>query len=381
MAEAAEKKKVGFADVAVNISRIIVAAVFIFSGFVKAVDPVGTQIKLQDYMTAFGIGGFMTSDILLTACILAGIEFLLGIYMLFGVYRKGTSVILLIMMLLFTPLTLYLALKNPVSDCGCFGDALVLTNWQTFIKNVVLLLLIILLVWKSRLIAPLVGDRRSWLVTLATVLLIGHFMLSNIRDLPVFDFRPYKVGTDLRKAVLESPDGTFDDFYLMSPEMEDCTEEILGSRGYTFLVVAPHLEEASEDHADMINDLYDYCTDAGYNMVGITSSGSEQVEKWNYNTGASYRFMHADEIPLETMIRSNPGIVVIKDGVIQEKWSHFNIPRDEQLPGRMEQLKHASPWAAGHKGLLVALYFILPYLLILLIDLLAKAVRKPDEQE
>lgn len=356
--------------VAVNICRILLAACFIFSGFVKAVDPVGTQIKLQDYLLAFGWENLFSSDLLLSAGILAGVEFFLGIYLLLGVFRYGTSLILMVVMLFFTPFTLYLAIKNPVSDCGCFGDALILTNWQTFAKNVVLLLLaVFVFIFKTRIV-PFVSERRAWVVPVITATLIINFMLSNIRDLPIFDFRPYRVGTDLRSEILEGKDGRFDEFYLMDSEYNDATEKVLSADGYSFLIVSPHLEEASQNNIDLINDLYYYCRDAGYPIYGITASGNETVKAWSENTYAQYEFLFADEIVLKTMIRRNPGVLVLKDGAIVAKWSDRNIPLDSQVSARMEQLKPARPeWSsAGTKKLVVALLFILPYLLLILID-------------
>lgn len=367
---AGEMKDGKMLTVAVNICRILLAACFIFSGFVKAVDPVGTQIKLQDYLLAFGWENLFSSDLLLSAGILAGVEFFLGIYLLLGVFRYGTSLILMVVMLFFTPFTLYLAIKNPVSDCGCFGDALILTNWQTFAKNVVLLLLaVFVFIFKTRIV-PFVSERRAWVVPVITATLIINFMLSNIRDLPIFDFRPYRVGTDLRSEILEGKDGRFDEFYLMDSEYNDATERVLSADGYSFLIVSPHLEEASQNNIDLINDLYYYCRDAGYPIYGITASGNETVKAWSENTYAQYEFLFADEIVLKTMIRRNPGVLVLKDGAIVAKWSDRNIPLDSQVSARMEQLKPARPeWSsAGTKKLVVALLFILPYLLLILID-------------
>ena len=367
---AGEVKDGKMLTVAVNICRILLAACFIFSGFVKAVDPVGTQIKLQDYLLAFGWENLFSSDLLLSAGILAGVEFFLGIYLLLGVFRYGTSLILMVVMLFFTPFTLYLAIKNPVSDCGCFGDALILTNWQTFAKNVVLLLLaVFVFIFKTRIV-PFVSERRAWVVPVITATLIINFMLSNIRDLPIFDFRPYRVGTDLRSEILEGKDGRFDEFYLMDSEYNDATERVLSADGYSFLIVSPHLEEASQNNIDLINDLYYYCRDAGYPIYGITASGNETVKAWSENTYAQYEFLFADEIVLKTMIRRNPGVMVLKDGAIVAKWSDRNIPLDSQVSARMEQLKPARPeWSsAGTKKLVVALLFILPYLLLILID-------------
>ncbi len=372
----ARKGGLNFFTAAVSISRLLVAACFIFSGFVKAVDPVGTQIKIQDYMSAFGIGGLTSSDVLIAACVLAGFEFLLGVYLLFGIYRHGTSVCLLAIVSAFTALTLYLALKNPVSDCGCFGDALVLTNWQTFYKNLFLLVMSIHILVSEDRIRPLISERRSWLITVVTVLLIGHFMFSNIRDLPVFDYRPYKVGTNIREAVTRGDD-RFGDFFMMDDSFDDRTEEILNSPGFTFLLVSPFLEEASQENIDLINDMYYYCKDAGYPMYGVTASGSSEIEHWKDVTYGEYGFLQADDILLKTMIRSNPGVVVLKDGVVAAKWSDWNIPLDSHQSMRMERLGKAHPLLSVRyvRNTFIAFYFILPYLLVLLIDRLCRKKR------
>ena len=118
--------------VLVNFCRVLLGLTFLFSGVVKAIDPVGTQIKLSDYLMAFGMGGtVLESTLLILACLLAGFEILIGSYLTVGAFYRGSSLIALVMMVILTPFTLYLALENPVEDCGCFGDALVLTNWQT----------------------------------------------------------------------------------------------------------------------------------------------------------------------------------------------------------------------------------------------------------
>ena len=356
--------------VLVNFCRILLGLTFLFSGIVKAIDPVGTQIKLADYLFAFGMGlSVLESTLLIVACILAGFEILIGSYLTVGAFSRGTSFVALLMMCFFTPLTLYLAIKNPVQDCGCFGDAVVLTNWQTFYKNVFLLALAILVFAFRRHIVPFVAERRQWIVTVVMVAVSVRFMVINIIGLPVLDFRPYKVGADLRTAYMErNPE--FMDFGIMNDDMDDVTMDVLADSGYTFLLVSPHLEDASESDLDLIDDVFDYCAHWGYNMIGLTSSGSEAVRQWTENAGAEFGFMFSDEIPLQTIVRSNPGLVLIKDGVIVNKWSHSYIPSDDELWGPLDMISVGrtpdpdplkTPWA-------VALLFAVPLLLIVLID-------------
>lgn len=358
--------------VLVNFCRVLLGLTFLFSGVVKAIDPVGTQIKLSDYLLAFGMGGtVLESTLLILACLLAGFEILIGSYLAVGAFYRGSSLIALLMMVILTPFTLYLALENPVEDCGCFGDALVLTNWQTFGKNVFLLLLALIVFIKRKKIVPFVDERRHWVVTLVVTLIAVRFMVGNIKGLPVLDFRPYKVGVDLRSEVLGSvknPEMT--DFSLMDDDMNDVTEVILTDTGYTFMLVSPHLEDASDSGLDMIDDVFDYCANWGYNMIGVTSSGSEAIRQWTENAGADIRFLFCDEIPLQTMVRSNPGLVLIKNGVIVNKWSYFTIPPDKELSAPLDEISVGripepdplrTPWA-------VALLFVLPLLMIVVID-------------
>ena len=363
--------------VLVNFCRILLGLTFMFSGIVKAVDPMGTQIKLTDYLYAFGMGdAILGSTLLILACILAGFEILIGSYLTVGAFRRGSSLLALLMMVFFTPFTLYLAIKNPVQDCGCFGDAVVLTNWQTFYKNLFLLALALLVFIKQKLVVPFIVERRQWWVTVIIVAVSVRFMVSNIINLPALDFRPYKVGTDLREAIANR-DMTFADFSVMNDDFDDVTMYILQDSSYTFLLISSHLEDASESDLDLIDDVFDYCAIWGYNIVGLTASGTETIRQWTENAGADMRFLFCDEIPLQTIVRSNPGLVLLKNGVIINKWSHTNIPSDEELYGPLDELSVGrmpepdpmeTPWA-------VALMFVLPLLLLVLIDRLRELIQ------
>jgi triosephosphate isomerase len=193
----------------------------------------------------------------------------------------------------------------------------------------------------------------------------------------VLDFRPYKVGTDLRSEVLgavKNPE--LSDFFLMNDDMDDLTEEILADSGYTFLLVLPHVEDASENGIDLIDDVFDYCINWGYNMIGLTSSGDDAIRQWSDNAGVDLRFVFCDEVPLQTMVRSNPGLVLIKDGVLINKWSCYSVPSDDELSAPLDQISVGripdpdplkTPWA-------VVLLFALPLLMITLIDRLKEMV-------
>ena len=176
------------------ISRLIIGIVFIFSGFVKAVDPLGTTYKFQDYLSAFKMN-FLKDFSLFFAFILFVCEFLAGISVLFRLKPKTGAWVILLMMLVFTPLTLILALTNPVSDCGCFGDAIHLTNWQTFIKNVILLAPALIIFIKRKEISSSLDQVKEWIALSVATLAIILFAVYNLKYLPVIDFLPYSKGT------------------------------------------------------------------------------------------------------------------------------------------------------------------------------------------
>ena len=374
-----EAKKIGLpAKILVNFCRVLLGLTFMFSGVVKAIDPVGTQIKLSDYLYAFGMGGYLLdSTLIILACLLAGLEILVGAYLLVGAFPKGTSLVVLVMMVLLTPFTLYIALNNPVEECGCFGDALVLTNWETFYKNIFLLLLALLVFIKRKAIVPFVEGRRHWVITLIVTLIAVRFMTANINSLPVLDFRAYKVGTDLRTEVLENRNPAMADFSVMDADMNDQTADLLSDSSYTFLLVSAHLENASESNLDLIDDVFDYCGHYGYKIIGLTSSSEDVIKQWTENAGAEIPFLFCDEIPLQTMVRSNPGLILLRNGVIVNKWSDVRIPSDEELSGPLDVIKVGqlpdpdplrTPWA-------VCVLFLLPLFMVVLIDRLKRMIQ------
>lgn len=401
-----------------NACRFFLAVVFIFSGFVKAVDPLGTQYKIQDYLDAFGWTSLIPAFFPFLASVLqAMIEFCLGVYLLFGIRRRITTYSMLAIMGLMTPLTLWLALTNPISDCGCFGDAVTLSNWETFWKNVFLLIASIsIFKWGNR-ITPLVTRRFDWLVALYTFLYILCMTFYCYRELPVFDFRPYHIGADIRKGMeipegvqptiyetrfilmkegvekeftLENyPDSTWTfvdsktvvkeqgyeppihDFSIFRQEDgEDITEEVLNDEGYTFLLVAHQLSQADDSTIDLINEVYDYSVENGYKFYCLTSSPDQDIEDWKERTGAEYPFCLMDNITLKTMIRSNPGLMLLKNGVVINKWSVNSLPDEYMLTDRLEKLPLAQINARtfSHKVLLVLAWFIFPLLFFSMVD-------------
>lgn len=407
--------------VGVNVCRFLLAAVFIFSGFVKANDPFGTAYKIQDYLEAWGLLQVVPQFVPYVGSMAMGaFEFTLGVYLLFGIHRKATSTLLLLVMAFMTPLTLWLAIDNPIADCGCFGDAIILTNWETFGKNIVLLLAAITVFrYRKTYIRKLVTEKVDWLIALYTVVFIIVFSIYCVRELPVFDFRPYHIGMNIRQG-MEIPEGvklttyettfiyakdgkeqefTIDnfpsdstwtfveaqtrvkekgfeppthDFHLTSQEDgTDLTEEILNDDNYTFLLISPNLRHADESGMDLFNEVYDYCSEYGYSFLCVTASSDEDIAMWQDNTGAEYPFAIMDEITLKTIIRSNPGLLLLKDGTILNKWSVNNIPDEYQLNAPLDQLPigRLEPPNTWHKIILVFGWFFGPLIFLTLCDL------------
>ena len=360
----------------VNICRLVLAVTFIFSGFVKAVDPLGTQYKIHDYLAAWGLAGYVPDFLTLTASIvLSSAEFILGICLLFAIRRRLVSKVVLAAMLVLTPLTLWIALANPVSDCGCFGDAVVLTNWQTLWKNL-LLLAAAIVVWKHPLEMPrLIGESNQWIVmNYSGVFILLIIAGRSLYTLPQFDFRPYHVGTDLRdgwQRMLEGEESPYSEFFIeLADEGEDITEEVLGSEGYTFLLVSPHLEQADDSQLDGLNQLYEYSLEHGYPFYCLTASTEKGISHWRNNTGAEYPFCQTDETTLKTVIRSNPGLLLLKDGQIIRKWSHNDLPDEEQLSLPLEEspLGQLPTETVTTKILWILTWFVLPLVILTLAD-------------
>jgi len=401
-----------------NICRFLLAFVFLFSGISKAIDPHGTEYKIGDYLAAFGLSGFFPDFFpLLLGLILAAVEFYVGLCLLFGMNRRMASWASLLIMCVMTPLTLYIAITDSVADCGCFGDIWVLTNWQTFAKNVILLsAAIVLFTWHHYKVVRLIGQNTQWLISLYGLLFIFLLEVSCLYFLPVADFTVYRNGTNVLKGMempegaeapefesvfimekngvkkefsLENyPDSTWNyvetittqtkegyippihDFVLQDAETgEELTEELLNREGYTFLLVAHDLSKAEQGAFDQINELYDYCLKNSYDFVALTASGEDAIARWKYETGAVYPFWNADGTMLKTLVRSNPGLVLMKNGTIINKWSRNDLPTDD-LTDRLDKLSidRSDETQESRLGALVLLFLVMPLLLIMLLD-------------
>ena len=402
----------------VNVCRFVLAATFIFSGYVKAIDPLGTLYKLKDYAAAMSLNGLLPDWVLVGVAIALGaLEFALGVFMLFAVRRHVVSRITLAFMAAMTVLTLWIFVADPVKDCGCFGDALKLTNGETLLKNIVLIACAALVAWRPADMARFISRSNQWIVRYYTVAYIIITSVYCLYTLPIFDFRPYHVGTNIKQGMeipegaeqpeFEStfllrkngetreftldnyPDSTWEyvdtrtvqtkkgyeppihDFALTSCDTgEDITEQVLTKKGYTFLLVSPRLAVADDSNFGDIDQIYEYAEENGADFYCVTASANDEIERWRDLTGAEYHFCNADETTLKTMIRSNPGLILLKDCTIIGKWSHNTLPQTDDLTAPLQQLTigKAQNDSTTKRLLIVLLTFFLPLSALTLAD-------------
>jgi len=363
-----------------NFSRIVTGAVFVFSGFVKGVDPLGTAYRIEDYFIAYHSEWAMGLALPL-AVLLCAVEFAVGMALLFNVRMKLTSWLLLLMMVFFTGLTFYDALYEPVPECGCFGDAIVLTNWQTFYKNIVLMVFVLVIFFQRKNFKSLYAERIQSFLAVAFVLGFAFFSLYNYRHLPMVDFRAWKVGNQLNpKEPVESrvyltyrnkssgetkeylsPDYPWNDsvwlsrwefvdqrtetigeppahgLYAEDADGNNMTDVVLNSP-HLFVFVSPHLEDVSEKILDKTDALNALMNERGYTVVWLTASMPDLVTEKAVDHPSLFETYYADETVLKTIIRSNPGLVLMHNGEVLQKWHHNDFPDSQQLNRLLDQL-------------------------------------------
>ena len=348
-------------------ARTLLALTFLFSGFVKAVDPLGTVYKIEDYLKAFG--GFFT-DLLplagIAAVLLIATEWILGVCLLTNVRTQVTSWLTLAFYLVMTPLTLWIALTNPISDCGCFGDAIVLTNWQTFWKNVVYLILVIILLICRKAIPAL----WSWWMELCIVVLglgaVAGIMGYSYTHLPPMDFRPYKIGNHIptlmeipedaepdvyETTLIYAKDGVeqeFDltnypkgdsswvfvdqrsvlvkkgyvapihDFEILNMDFEDLTYDILESEEPVTLIAMYDLNKTDRKQMDKVKQLLE----ENVLCYILTGSGEAEIEDFCMEYAIDENaFCTIDPVTLKTIVRANPGVFVVENGYVIDKYN------------------------------------------------------------
>ncbi len=406
----------------VELSRVVVGATFLFSGFAKAIDPLGFAYKIEDYLIELQLTELFPLA-LPAAIFMVVAEFSLGVTLLLGVYRKWTVRLVGLFMVLFTPLTLWIAITNPVEDCGCFGDALIISNWATFYKNLVLLAGTILLLFQWRRIGPLFSKKTAPAAVLFTVVFGILFSLYNVLRLPMMDFRPYYIGANISQQMYVDPekadvletlfiyskDGVEQEFteenwpwndttwtYVdmitrvvkegEKPKIEDfaigtlyydeeeeqwttggnITDMILSEPSYLFLMIAHSLEDASERDLDRFRGVHRYARENGYPFYLVTATSPAATGEWEERHDTGFQFVHADERVLKTMIRANPGLMLLKEGTVINKWDSRGVPQLDRESASLDELLLINP--ADRKSAetrrlgIVLLLFVVPLL-------------------
>jgi len=373
--------------VALNFSRIFVGVLFIFSGLIKANDTLGFGYKLEEYFDVFHLSFFSpyATGIAMLLCVL---EIVLGALLLFGFWNKKVATGLLGIIIFFTFLTFVSAAFKVVTSCGCFGDAIPLTPWQSFTKDLVLLLLIVYLFIHRSAIQPVTQNAGAQKVTLIAVVAVSFiFTIYTYTYLPVIDFLPYKVGASLPEA-MKIPDGAEPDQYLImyklknkatgeSKEMSDkdylkteiwkdtnwqivgdpvqqlvkkgyepkikdliisdaagtnYTKELIENPYYNLIIVAYNLNNTNTEAIGKLNALtMDATEQFNIRTVMLTSNSAQDAEAFSKRNKVLSEIFYADAVPLKSMVRANPGVLLMKNGVVINKWSYQSVPSFEKL--------------------------------------------------
>lgn len=367
------------------ICRILVGLLFIFSGLIKLNDPSGFAIKLEEYFVVFGTEIFIPLTVALSIFICA-LEIVLGIALLIGAEAKKVTWGLLLLIVFFTFLTFYSAYFNKVTDCGCFGDAIKLTPWQSFSKDLILLVLILVLFLKKETIDPLLGQKQNWGIIGGSFLLSAYMGLYCYQHLPVIDFLPYKVGNNIPEQMRIPPGAEPDVFQVMytlknvktgeikevddkvyissgiwedknweyisssdpvlvkkgyTPKIKNLritdedgnefTEDIINNPNFSFLVVEGDLTETNKDVQKRINEIALGAEEYNIRTIGITNASAYDAEVFRHDVNAYYEFYFLDATEIKSMVRSNPGLILLKNGVVINKWAYRDIPSYAEL--------------------------------------------------
>lgn len=352
----------------IRLSRILVGILFIFSGLIKANDPLGFSYKLDEYFSVFGTE-FLIPLSLSFAIFICAYEIIFGFMLLIGSRITLTVWALFLMIIFFTFLTFYSAYFDKVKECGCFGDFLHLTPWQSFYKDVALLVFILILLLGKKYIPPLFGRRVEGILNVMAMLFSIGFPLYTYNFLPIKDFRPYAIGKNIQEGMILPPNAKQDsiqmvfiyekdgkqieltpeqiktidstykyvdrkdkviregdkpaihDFSITSLDGSDYTEQILNYSGYYFFLICYDLDKTNKNVFGKVNDFVKLCRQDSVPVICLTAS-ADQIESFKNETGADIDFYLTDQTTLKTMIRSNPGLMLLKQGTVIDMWHY-----------------------------------------------------------
>jgi hypothetical protein len=402
--------------VVTNLCRWVLALVLVVSGFVKAVDPIGSMYKLQEYVAAFSLGSFSDEMLVLVGMMQAALEFLLGVGLFMGIYRCLVTRLAPLVMLAFTGLTALIYYSGRIVDCGCFGDALTLSNGETLVKNMVLSLLSLVVFLGRRRLAYNISSKSRWMVTIFATFYIALVGLVSLSHLPVVDFGPCAVGADMRVltggepgeyGVVEVYERDGESLEWSGGERPDCSWNYVGERtvlvkepkspvmgdfaildweadvdvvpglvadsGYVCIVVIEEISKASVSSVDKINELYDYCLENEVQFVAATASGDDDIVLWRKRTGAEYPILWIEEGISRRVMRANPGLLLLRDGVVVGKWNVADLPTVERYSvsstGMPDGVGSLLGYMRGWRFWLLLL--VLPLLFMAMVDVVA----------
>jgi uncharacterized membrane protein YphA (DoxX/SURF4 family) len=350
---------------------LFVGVLFIFSGLIKINDPVGTAIKLEEYFEVFSkdIAPFFKSlepFALFFSIFLSALEIVLGVALLIRWKLKEVLVALLVMIVFFTFLTFYSAYFNKVTDCGCFGDAIKLTPWESFIKDVVLLVMILILLFTQKYLKPLLRPVTGAVVTALTAIISVGIGWYAYEHLPYIDFRAYKTGNNIPELMKPSaplrykyimtkngeeqefeeyptdPSYTFKQMIAVNPEdgpkitdfnvwtdQGDFTQEILS--GEKLIVLVQNTTKADRGDLKEINELVKTAGKIGITTIAVTSSSGQDFEKFRHEVNLAVPYYYGDGTVLKTISRSNPGLLLLQNGTVKGKWHHNDTPKIDKI--------------------------------------------------
>lgn len=307
----------------VHISRIFVGAMFIFSGFVKLIDPIGSQYKFEEYFSQNVLDmEYLIPYALAFSIVLILAEILLGIILLLGCKAKATLWSLLVLSTVFLFLTWYSAYYNKVTDCGCFGDAIKLTPWETFYKNVILIGLILLMLFRVKDVKSIFSVKISQAITILSLVSFLYITYHVLVHLPIIDFRAYAVGNNIPEGMKYKDDGEIPkihDFYLEDAQA-DLAPEIL-AMNKVILIIVHSLDKADKNGFKTIKELANKAKTKGYAVYGASASFTDELLLAKEKYELPFDFLFCDGITLKTMVRANPGIMMLQKGTIMGKWN------------------------------------------------------------
>jgi uncharacterized membrane protein YphA (DoxX/SURF4 family) len=304
-----------------HISRILVGAMFVFSGFVKLVDPIGSQYKFQEYFSEAVLNlEFLIPYALPFSIFLIILEITLGFLLLLGYKAKFTVWSLFLLTLIFLFLTWYSAYYNKVTDCGCFGDALKLSPWETFYKNIILIGLIIILIIGLKDIQSLFSKKASKLITIIAVFVFFYTTYHVLTHLPIIDFRAYAIGKNIQEGMKYKGDGELPPVhdFMLEDAQNDLAPEILAAKK-VMLVIMYNIKKSDKNGFPAIKEISDKAIAKGYEVYGVSSSFSEDLIFAQNKYNLPFNFLFCDETALKTMIRANPGIILLNEGTVVAK--------------------------------------------------------------